>query len=60
MVYDRNIERHLINEKEVQSIKLKLKNDRKTGMEQQSRLTEADVMLPSTPKYPHTTEKLSG
>lgn len=60
MVYDRNIERHSIKEQEVQNIKLKLENDGKTGMEQQSRLTEADVMLSSTPKYPHTTEKLRG
>lgn len=26
-------------------------------MEHKSRLTEADVMLTSTPKYPYTTEK---
>lgn len=31
MVYDRNIERHSIIEKEIQSMKLKIEMDRKTG-----------------------------
>lgn len=37
-------------------MKLKLEMDSKTEMEHQSRLTEADVMLTSTPKSIHHRE----